>query len=158
MDKIYCSHCGRQHSINSKYCSSCGFLLNKDIETQENVLNVHSVRSNSSPSIGTNAPNIIAVKSAKNVGLAVLLAIIFPYFGVLYATVSGFCWLFFSYIGMWIGLFYLGLKTSDGGWLVIGLILSIFHVLVSIIWAGTAASNYNKRITEEYSNAKRQKK
>lgn len=88
----------------------------------------------------------IVTRSTKSVGLAMFLAIIFPYFGVLYATVSGFFWLFFSYIGMWGLLLYYGFKTLNDGVLFIGLILSIIHFIVSIIWAGIAANSYNKRI------------
>lgn len=91
-------------------------------------------------------PRVIVTKSTKSPGLAIFLAIIFPYFGVLYATVSGFFWLFFSYIGMWAFLFYWGIKTLDDGWLYIGFVLSMLHWLISIIWAGVSASNYNKRI------------
>lgn len=88
----------------------------------------------------------IVTRPTKNVGLAMFLAIIFPYFGVLYATVAGFFWLFFSYIAMWGLLLYFGLKTLNDGILFIGLVLSIIHFIISIIWAGIAANNYNKKI------------
>ena len=94
-------------------------------------------------------PRVIVMKSIKNVGTAVFLAIMFPYFGVLYATVSGFFWLFFSYIGMWALIFYWGIKTLNDGAFLIGAILTIPHYLISLIWAGVAASNYNKKISSE---------
>lgn len=93
-----------------------------------------------------NQTKVIVIKSTKSVGLAIFLSIIFPYFGVLYSTVSGFFWLFFSYLGMWGVLFYWGLTTFNDGVLYLGFFLSMLHWLISIIWSGIAASNYNKRI------------
>jgi len=93
-----------------------------------------------------NQPRVIVTKSTKSVGLAIFLSIVFPYFGILYSTVSGFFWLFFSYAGMWGLLLYLWFTTLDGGIIFIGYVLSMLHWLISIIWSGIAASNYNQRI------------
>ena len=60
-------------------------------------------------------PRVVVTKSTKSVGLAIFLSIIFPYFGILYSTVSGFFWLFFSYLGMWGLLFYWGFTTLNDG-------------------------------------------
>jgi preprotein translocase subunit SecG len=95
----------------------------------------------------TQTQQTVITRPTKNVGLAIFLAIMFPYFGVLYATVSGFCWLFFSYIAMWVLLLWAGFTTSLGDFvLVIGLVLSLLHFLVSIIWAGVSANKYNKKL------------
>lgn len=87
-------------------------------------------------------PKVIVTKSIKNIGLAIFLAIIFPYFGVLYATVSEFFWLAFSLISMVFFFIY-------AGELIWALLLIIPHFLISIIWAGIATSNYNKKIINE---------
>lgn len=94
-------------------------------------------------------PRVVVTKSTKSVGLAIFLSIMFPYFGILYSTVSGFFWLFFSYLGMWGLLLYWGFTTLNDGVLYIGFVLSMIHWLISIIWSGIAASNYNQRIISQ---------
>ena len=56
----------------------------------------NSTNTNDSKNQVKDRPRVIVTKSTKSVGLAIFLSIIFPYFGVLYSTVSGFFWLFFS--------------------------------------------------------------
>lgn len=114
----------------------------KQPEPQSNISSPTNIQQQSQP-------RVVVTKSTKSVGLAIFLSIIFPYFGILYSTVSGFFWLFFSYLGMWGLLFYWGFTTLNDGVLYIGFVLSMIHWLISIIWSGIAASNYNQRIINQ---------
>ena len=78
---------------------------------------------------------------------------IFPYLGVIYATVSGFFWLLFSYIGIAVIFLYTAganKQTNTEDNFIVFLVLSTIHWIVSVIWAATAASNHNKKLEQYY--------
>ena len=76
--------------------------------------------------------NVVVVKSTKNVGLAVALALFFGPLGMFYSTVLGAI--------IW------GVVSLVVGILTLGFGLLITNPL-GAVWAGIAASMYNKKLT-----------
>jgi len=77
-------------------------------------------------------PNTVVVTSTKNVGLAIILAILFGPLGMLYSTVMG--GIIMIFVNLIVGFLTLGL----------GLIVTW---PICVIWAGVAANSYNKKLT-----------
>jgi hypothetical protein len=78
------------------------------------------------------AANTITVVSTKNVGLAILLAVLFGPLGMLYATIPGA--IIMIIVTAIVGVITLGLGT-------------LITWPVCVIWAAVAANSYNKKIT-----------
>lgn len=74
----------------------------------------------------------VVVSSTKNVGIAIILTVLFGPLGMLYSTITGGIVMFV--ISLIVGILTLGL----------GLIVTW---PICIIWAAVAANNYNKRLT-----------
>jgi hypothetical protein len=93
-----------------------------------------------------------AVPTAKNPGLAVLLAFLFGPLGMFYSTVVGAAVMIAVYFALfWVGVFSFGLIawllfiTFDGGWL-----LFIIPWIIGIAWAHNAAQNFNRTLPGDY--------
>jgi hypothetical protein len=81
------------------------------------------------------APAVIIVGQPKSVAIAVLAALFFGPLGMLYATVGGAFVMFFVHL--------LAVVTTAG----VGLVVTI---PLGAIWAASAASNHNARLTRGY--------
>lgn len=98
-------------------------------------------------------PRVIVTKSTKSVGIAVLLVFIFGPFGMFYSTIGGAILMIVAIPIIYITFFYFGISGNIGG-LTLMILCAIIYYPVCMIWAGLAASSYNKRIINEANDTK----
>jgi hypothetical protein len=80
------------------------------------------------------SPQPIVVQSTKNVGVAVLLSILFGPLGMLYSTIPGAIIMLLIHLAIFV--FTLGFGTF----------LFIFTWPLCVIWAAIAANSYNQKL------------
>jgi zinc-ribbon domain len=162
---MFCASCGASVSDDHAFCSSCGRPTQKPLATPESqdrieTIEAHPVsagqtqhdtppttqyqpmpappppaqQSGGSPVYVTQQVQVaspVLIRAPKSVGLAVLLAILFGPFGLFYASVLG------------------GIVMLIGGIIAVAVTYGIaapFVWITCAVWAGIAASNYNRAI------------
>lgn len=87
---------------------------------------------------------VVAI-STKNVGLAIILTVIFGPLGMLYSTISGGIMMIVTGICILIIAAVSGPKIGFGVFILLGLLWEV----VCIIWAAAAASSYNRKLLSD---------
>ena len=130
---VSCPACMKELPDDAHFCVQCGKDINLRGNGNSTALVVSPPTLITPPTI---LPSPIAVVptvvvSTKNVGVAILLTVLFGPLGMLYSTVSG-------AVIMCIAFLVIGVGTLGFGLL--------FLWPICIIWAAVAASSYNQRL------------
>jgi hypothetical protein len=151
----YCSSCGAAtFSGSATFCTKCGSGLGQVPASQQRTVPITRPRPSAPAPI---QPIQVTVRLPKSVGVALLLALLFGPFGLLYATVKGGLIMlaveFFGGILLFLSVVAAGSTGSlnaPGAAIVGGLaLLWLFAFgiqIVCAVWAVMAAQSYNREI------------